>query len=373
MSNKWTIFVILLFYTIIAIQCASLQKTEETDGKTTLQYVAILHRHGFRAPERTFPKDPYNDQSKYWPEGWGELLPEGKRELYKLGTTLQHRYKEFISEYSADAVRVNSSDLNRCHMSTASMLAGWFPPRGDQVWSKKLLWQPVPIHSVPLSQDRVIGLRAPCAKFDLEKEKIVKEMKANATKEENEIFSYLSQHMGELVDDFHQVEVYYATLLIEKRKGLKLPKWTKKVFPHKMREVAAKSITVYTWNKFMKRMYGGPIIKDIVEHFKLKSEGYRKSNKVLVYSGSDTTLVDVWRALQFKERILPDFGSTFIFELHKHQDNKHFVKFFFMNDTTIEEPHQLNIPNCQDPCYLDELQTATQYVRSVDWDKDCVV
>lgn len=40
-------------------------------------------------------------------------------------------------------------------MSVASLLAGLFPPSGDEIWDEELIWQPIPIHSVPANIDRV--------------------------------------------------------------------------------------------------------------------------------------------------------------------------------------------------------------------------
>lgn len=83
-------------------------------------------------------------------------LQKGKLQLYELGQTLNTRYKLLIDEhFSINDVYVRSSDADRCHMSGASLLAGMFPPSSKQIWNKNLLWQPVPIHSLPRNLDNV--------------------------------------------------------------------------------------------------------------------------------------------------------------------------------------------------------------------------
>jgi len=40
-------------------------------------------------------------------------------------------------------------------MSAYCNLAGMFPAQGSEVWNDKLLWQPIPVHTVPKDTDFV--------------------------------------------------------------------------------------------------------------------------------------------------------------------------------------------------------------------------
>lgn len=50
---------------------------------------------------------------------------------------------------------VRSTDYDRTLMSAEANLAGLYPPNGSQVFEPNVQWQPIPVHTVPQSQERV--------------------------------------------------------------------------------------------------------------------------------------------------------------------------------------------------------------------------
>lgn len=54
-----------------------------------------------------------------------------------------------------------------------SIFLGLYPPTGNSVWDKDLMWQPIPVHTVPEKDDELLAMKKPCMAFDKEKEKYI--------------------------------------------------------------------------------------------------------------------------------------------------------------------------------------------------------
>lgn len=86
----------------------------------------------------------------------------------ELGKYLRKRYYQLLGDgkYSQDKVYVRSSDYDRTMMSAAANLLGFFPTETNEIWTDEIQWRPIPIHTVPLHLDHIVGLERPCARYD---------------------------------------------------------------------------------------------------------------------------------------------------------------------------------------------------------------
>ena len=50
---------------------------------------------------------------------------------------------------------IRSTDCDRTLMSAEANLAGLYPPEGQQMFNPNISWQPIPVHTVPESEERV--------------------------------------------------------------------------------------------------------------------------------------------------------------------------------------------------------------------------
>lgn len=86
--------------------------------------------------------------------------------MYNRGKWLRERYANFLPDkYSKTNVYIQASDSDRVLISAQLLLAGLFPPKGTDVWSDKLMWQPIPIHTVPDYNDTEVAQKVFCSKF----------------------------------------------------------------------------------------------------------------------------------------------------------------------------------------------------------------
>lgn len=81
----------------------------------------------------------------------------------------------------------------------------------------------------------------------------------NINNENKDLYKFLSEATGQTVNNITAVEFLYNILQIQEDNRLKLPEWTRDVYPNKMLPLAIRSLEIFTETTFMKRMKGGKI------------------------------------------------------------------------------------------------------------------
>jgi len=358
---------VIILTIILAIPYYSLSK--DLDG---LKLVHLLYRHGDRTPIKPYNTDPYKAES-HWPLGFGQLTSRGKMQQYELGQWVRERYNGFLSSnYSEQEIVVRSTDVDRTLMSALSNLAGLYPPAGYWKWNLNLAWQPIPVHTVPQEEDMLLSSHAECPRFtQLHKEVLEGSFMKSIYNENKELFEFISKNSGENITDIVHLDYVFDTLLIESKYGMDLPQWTNEVFPGgKFKELRDLSFTVDTFDHEMKRLKGGPFVKEMVEHFdSVANNTLSPSNrKMFMYSAHDTTVAPVLHTLGVFNMIAPPYASMVIVELLNRDGLV--VRVSYKNDTS-EDPYVLTIPGCEKLCPLAKFKDLTYSIRPVDWRAEC--
>ncbi|XP_071454641.1 prostatic acid phosphatase-like [Hetaerina americana] len=342
---------------------------------SSLELLLIVFRHGDRTPVDPYPNDPYKNLS-YWPVGWGQLTNEGKRQHYHLGQFFRRRYENFLStQYCKEEVHIRSTDVDRTLMSAEANLAGLYPPNGEQIWEPGVVWQPIPIHTLPESLDNVLAAKKPCPRYDEEFKKLQDLPEIKLLNEENKnLYQYLTEKSGKHIHDITSVEYLYNTLTIEKRYNLTLPDWTKTVYPDKMKYLAAFSFSLPAYTKELQRLKMGNLVGEMVNHFIKKKDATLSppNRKLFIYSGHDTTIANLLMTFGvFDPPFSPPYTSTILLELHRSSNDDYYVLLLFKNGTQADDVIQMTIPGCLQNCPLDRFVEIMSPIIPIDWKTEC--
>ncbi|XP_076183775.1 prostatic acid phosphatase isoform X2 [Ptiloglossa arizonensis] len=331
-----------------------------------------LYRHGDRTPVKSYPNDPYNNQS-IWPVPYGQLTNLGKQEHLLLGRWLRKRYSNFLSDlYSPFEIYVQSTDVDRTLMSAEVHLAGLYPPTGNQIFDS-IKWMPIPVHTIPVDMDNVLYAKKYCPRYNYEYEKVLKSPEMKRIDEENKyLYAYLTEKSGNNISSLKTVLELYDVLFIENLYNKTLPEWTKAVFPDKLKPISSKSFTISAYNKILQRLKSGLLLGEMIDHMEKKMQNTLVPNrKVWMYSAHDETIANMLMTLNVFDPHCPPYTAMILIELRVNLKDQYFVTVSYKNSTL--EPLLLTLPGCNALCPIKQFIALTKDVIPVNWEKECTM
>ncbi|XP_035741777.1 prostatic acid phosphatase-like isoform X1 [Vespa mandarinia] len=338
----------------------------------TVIFANVLYRHGDRTPIEPYPTDPYKNES-LWPVPYGQLTNLGKSQHFYMGQWLRNRYSHLLSDlYSPYDIYIRSTDVDRTLMSAETNLAGLYPPKGNQIWNA-IHWMPIPIHTVPESEDNVLSGKKYCQRYNFELDKVLESPEIKKINQDNKhLYDYLTEKTGMNVTSLKDVNHIYDTLYIEDLYNKTLPEWTKSVFPDKLKPLAAKSFTISAYNKILQKLKIGLLFGEIIDHMEKKSRNALvPDRKVWMYSAHDETVANMLMTLDLFYPHCPPYTATILIELRVNSKQEYFVTISYKN--TTEEPNLLTLPGCITLCPLNKFIKLTKDFIPEDWHKECMI
>ena len=340
-----------------------------------LQYVQLLWRHGDRSPVVIYPNDP---NAQYWPQGEGILTQTGMRQHYALGEYFKNRYGgSLVSQhYFKNETFIYSSHVDRAIESASSNLAAFYKPTDWQVFKTDLPWQPVPVHTIPESLDHILDVqRYKCPKWiaiDKQFQQSQEFQTMNTTY--HDLFVYLTGKTGSDVN-IENVGLIFDNFICTKAHNLELPKW---VTPEIMKNISVVGDFVF-FNFFrtkeQQKLLGGGLLKLIRDNFQNVRTGQTSSllsNKLIIYSAHDTTVMALTTLLDVFNEIKPPYAASIIMELYSDENKKFYLKMMYRNEST-SEPHPLKMEVCnyEELCNWDTFYANTESLTVENWDIEC--
>ncbi|XP_033225864.1 venom acid phosphatase Acph-1-like [Belonocnema kinseyi] len=271
---------------------------------TQLKLVIVVARHGDRTPEQKaegYPNDPYKNLHFD-----GKLTTRGRKRELELGKFLRKTYDAFLGpEYIPGSVDARSTDVNRTKESLGLILKGMMPKAevptkfDDKLKDTLLLPQACPGYATEYLE----------AKRDTKKE--LKKFKG--------FMKDLSKWTGKSIKSSLDMYHIYVTLECEKFMNLKLPSWTKGVYPDgDLYKGTLLEFERMNYSESMKRRNGGRLLKKCKNDMDSVENGQMdKSRKMIIYGAHDLNILAILKSLDVYFPHVPKFSSAVIIELHR--------------------------------------------------------
>lgn len=285
----------------------------------------VVIRHGDRTPIKAIINDPYP-----WQPGLGKLTGEGIQQEYSLGKSLRKKYiiKDHLlpSKYDLSKIYVRSTDYDRTLMSAESLLYGLYPLGTGPEQGTPKRYQPIPIHTVAINDDKLLATDNKQHMHKLFKQYVFNSKYWQDL--EAQVAPYYTKwqtatglpiknllHLITLADNLNVRALHHIPLPsgITAEDAKLILSTSKQAFP-------------FLFNPHpVGKAYSMQIINAIKQHFD-KAKAYKQPLKFVLYSAHDSTLMGLLSALRVPTSKIPHYASLIAFDLYQEDSQKLMVR-----------------------------------------------
>lgn len=298
----------------------------------SLIFAIDIIRHGDRSPLIALPAVNYQ-----WPEGLGQLTPEGMQQEYKMGMEFRQRYVEqahlLPEHYERGTMYARSTDYDRTLMSAESLLMGLYPPgTGPNVTETALpalpnAFQPIPIFSAPTKYDEVILQDVNHA----EREKLMEQyvystkewqQKNDELKDKYPLWSRLT---GVPINNLAELAYVGDALYIHRLHNAPMPEGLSEKDIDTILNASNWAFMAQERPQQVARVYSSKLMTNIANYLNKGSQQKSKLKYVLL-SAHDTTITGALSFLGTPLEKAPPYASNLNFSLYDNGSNYYTVK-----------------------------------------------
>ncbi|RDD45823.1 Testicular acid phosphatase-like protein [Trichoplax sp. H2] len=327
----------------------------------------MLYRHGDRSPTHVLLNLPH--PLKPWPQGLGQLTQEGMRQEAKLGEFFKNRYVHQLhlinATYVRREVKIRSTDYDRTLMSAEAQLSALYRPAGRQIWNKNLLWQPIPIHTVPRANDTLLKSQSlACPRYD---QSVQNNLKSNKFKDFIKKDGGFVKKIYELAgyNGSHK-NIYYAAheingaLFCMQKHNLTLPHWANSTVLVRLRKIALFVKLLKYSSPIQQKVTAGELLYRMIHDMKSVKSGTKMNpTKLMMYSAHDSNVMAILLALGFHLTKNPPYTAAVMLELYKDKNGTYLVQVLYRNSSVTVT---LQLPGCKRLCPLNDFEKLTSNV-----------
>lgn len=217
-------------------------------------------------------------------------------------------------------------------------------------------------------------VRTPCPRYHEAVDEVLESNEVKKVIEENkQLFDELTEHTGMPIKTPDDIQSLYSTLRAESEFGLKLPKWTNKYYPDKLTNLTDLSYIYNIYTDEMKALKAGPFINRMLREFEQKRDGTIKPKelKISLYTGHDSSVVNILSGLNVWEKQFPTYGIMALFELVRDKKTKEIGVQMYLRNSPTSGAIPLTMPGCEHFCSLDKFEKLARKIIPKDRVEAC--